>query len=254
MTRQPWLLGVVLGLFQGCARQDAPPSESDRGAPERSVRWFGALHEIMAEGKLDARVRIADAAAARHTFGVGALSGLRGEVTILDGVAWIAQSRGDGTVSVSDVLARDTDESAALLVVGDVPSWRDVTVHEDVPFERLDAYLAQQLEAQGFSLRSPVPMLVTGPLADVRWHVVDGSKLGAGADHSAHLRSGATGVIAAGSPGVTLVGFFSREHAGVFTHMGSSSHLHVVAAAPAISAHVDGVVLLEGARLRLPSK
>jgi alpha-acetolactate decarboxylase len=73
-------------------------------------------------------VRIADVSIAPHTFGVGALSHLRGEITVLDDIAWIARPSDDGTISVSHYPVHSTPDSAALLVVAHVESWRELTV------------------------------------------------------------------------------------------------------------------------------
>lgn len=50
-----------------------------------------------------------------------------------------------------------------------------------------------------------------------------------------------------------LVGFYSSQHHGIFTHHGSDTHVHVVLAEENASGHVDGVTVGRGARLRLPA-
>jgi acetolactate decarboxylase len=50
----------------------------------------------------------------------------------------------------------------------------------------------------------------------------------------------------------TLVGFFSRNDQGVFTHMGSMTHIHAAVHGTRISGHVDDVVVPEGRLIRLP--
>lgn len=40
---------------------------------------------------------------------------------------------------------------------------------------------------------------------------------------------------------VECLGFFSREHEGVFTHKGQYIHVHVVLQDPLLSAHVDDI-------------
>lgn len=257
-----WLLRLPRGwpplaialLLSACTRETSPATESVASPRAAKVRWFGALHEIMAEQKTEARVRIAEASAGPHTFGVGVLAELRGEVTILDDVAWIARPSGDGTASVSSQPVRDAQDGAALLVVADVESWRELTIVDDVQWGELDTYLAAQVEAHGFAAQEPVPVVIRGPFADLRWHVLAGPAPSAADDHAAHLEGAITGRIPAASVPTTLVGFFSRRHAGVFTHHDSYSHFHVVSAGDRVAAHVDGVVLRSGARLRLPAR
>jgi hypothetical protein len=87
----------------------------------------------------------------------------------------------------------------------------------------------------------------------VRWHVVDGIKAGKGANRASHLKGAVTGHIPAASEGATLIGFFSRDHAGAFTHHGSFSHFHRVCPSPMVAAHLDAVTPRKGAVLHVPS-
>jgi alpha-acetolactate decarboxylase len=50
----------------------------------------------------------------------------------------------------------------------------------------------------------------------------------------------------------TLVGFFSKTHQGVFTHLGSNTHLHVVAPDAKVSGHVDAVTVPAGVEIGFP--
>lgn len=253
MTQRQAVVPISLSLLLACPRETSQASDAPALEPPAKVHWFGALHEIVAEQRTEARIRIADASSRPYTFGIGALSELRGELTILDDVAWISQARGDGTASVDSYRLHDAHEGAALLVVTNVASWREVAVIEDVSSDELDAFLARQIEYMGIPTNQPVPVMVRGPLADVRWHVVDGTKTGAGADHASHLKGAVSGHIPAASESTTLIGFFSRAHAGVFTHHGSFSHFHVVCPSPIVAAHVDAVALRIGAVLRVPA-
>ncbi|WP_437870158.1 hypothetical protein [Sorangium sp. So ce363] len=58
------------------------------------------------------------------------------------------------------------------------------------------------------------------------------------------------GSAACGSP---RPGFFSKHHHGVFTHIGSNTHFHVVLPERPLMGHVDGVTLARGARVLLPA-
>ena len=51
---------------------------------------------------------------------------------------------------------------------------------------------------------------------------------------------------------VTLVGFYAEGRAGILTHHGRTTHLHVVLREGALSGHLDEVSLTDGARLLLP--
>lgn len=73
----------------------APPSPATI-----EVRHFGALRQIMHEGRTKAAVRLDQVVPGPHAFALGALSELRGEVTVVDDVVWTAYPRDDGTAEV----------------------------------------------------------------------------------------------------------------------------------------------------------
>lgn len=212
------------------------------------VRHFGELRQIMHEGRTGPAVQLREVVPGPHAYGIGALSELRGEVTVLDDVVWTAYPRADGTADVRS--GPVTDEAAALLVVAAVPRWRELVLTEDIPPDGLDAAIERLAGAAGVDTTRPFPVRISGPLIDLRWHVVDGSKLAPGSSHADHARTAVRGVVSEGEG--ELVGFHSREHQGVFTHRGSSTHFHVVVAASRITGHVDGVGVRRGATIFFP--
>jgi hypothetical protein len=235
-------------------RSTAPMATASGASPTGvPVHWFGALHSIMHEGRTTGAVRLADVVPGPHAWALGALEGLHGEVTVLDDVAWLAVPSTEGRAEPrrADLSATDGALQAALLVVANVAQWTEGRVARDVPSAQLDSYLRDELRRRGHSSTTPVPVRIEGPVVALRWHVVDGSKLRAGATHADHARTAISGLLE--QTDVSLIGFFSEHHQGVFTHAGSSSHFHVVSAEPVVSGHVDEVVLSRGARLLLPA-
>jgi len=50
-----------------------------------------------------------------------------------------------------------------------------------------------------------------------------------------------------------LIGFHSTAHHGVFTHMGSDTHIHCIIEEPFVAGHVDHVVLPAGTMVGFPA-
>jgi acetolactate decarboxylase len=94
-------------------------------------------------------------------------------------------------------------------------------------------------------------LIIEGELADIGWHVIDGRKVAAAKTHEEHAAAAVRGSVSRAQG--TLVGFFSTRHQGVFTHMSKKSHLHVVLPKEGVAGHVDGVTILPGAVLLVPS-
>lgn len=236
------LLGTLLIASVACGK----PSPSEAAT---EVRHFGALRQIMHEGQTGAAVRVAEVVPGPHAFALGALSELRGEITVLDDVVWTAYPGHDGA---PEVRTGATDEAAALLVVAAVPRWREVPVTADITADDLDAEIERLATAAGIDTSAPFPVRFSGPLVDLRWHIVDGRKLQPGSSHAEHARTAVSGVEA--SVDGELLGFFSKTHAGVFTHHGSNTHFHIVLPDRPLTGHVDGVAIGRGAKVLFPER
>ncbi|WP_437313790.1 acetolactate decarboxylase [Sorangium sp. So ce385] len=229
--------------------QGAPAAEPAQGAPAGvQVRSFGALRAIMHEGQTGPAVRVGDVVPGPHAFGVGALSELRGEVTVVDDAIWTSYARDDGTL---DVRPSGAEEQATLFVMANVARWQEATLDADVPDGQIDARIEALLRERGLDAEVAVPVQVRGGLRDLGWHVIDGRKLAPGGGHADHVRASVSGTLPDAEG--TLVGFFSKRHHGVFTHMGSNTHFHVVLPERSLMGHVDRVTLARGARVLVPA-
>lgn len=246
---------LLMATSASCNPSSEPPAGPAPGAAASGtagaapVRSFGALRAIMHEGQTGPAVRIGDVVPGPHAFGIGALSQLRGEVTVVDDAIWTSYPRDDGT---ADVRRGGAEEQAALFVVADVARWQEATLDADVPDGQLDARIEALLRERGLDAEGAVPVQVHGSFRDLSWHVIDGRKLAPGGGHADHARASVSGALAAAEG--TLVGFFSKRHHGVFTHMGSNTHFHVVLPERPLMGHVDAVTLARGARVLLPAR
>jgi acetolactate decarboxylase len=168
---------------------------------------------------------------------------MRGEVTILDGTAWVAigaQDSGRATKLVGS-------QRAALLVAATVPAWRTVAIDSDIAATALDARIEQYVVAAGLPADKPIPFTIRGEVA-ARWHVLEGPPSPGASPHD-HTKSAVTGRF---DGTATIVGFYSKRHVGVFTHMGHTVHAHILEPRTALSAHADELMVKAGSVLELP--
>jgi acetolactate decarboxylase len=183
-------------------------------------------------------------------YAVGALAGLSGEVTVLRGMAYLSHAEGaDETRTEATPRPR---AGATLLVAAEVADWRAVTISRPIRFEEFDGEIAELAAAAGMSLKERFPFLVEGDLEELQWHVVDGRRLTAGrTSHEDHLAAAVK--MSLDRARATLVGFYSRNDRGVFTHMNSETHVHCVVDDPVSSGHVDHVTLPAGTTVKFPA-
>jgi acetolactate decarboxylase len=225
----------------------------EEGAGSSARPWdlmtYGSLREIFHSGQVDSAVSLDSILPNPELYAVGALAGLAGEITVVAGTAYIGLPA--GADSSRTRTWSEGPESACLLVTATVEKWIEVSLEKGVRGKGLDQALSEMAESAGLDVDEAFPFLIEGEVRELSWHVIDGDRLKRGeTSHSDHLRAAVQHHRAQIS--ATLIGFYSPRDHGVFTHMGSNTHIHCVLKDPVSSGHVDDVLLPAGTRVRLP--
>lgn len=244
--RRHLLALVSVLLLVSCSGAEETPHGRRAGG---GIEIFGALRAMLHQDAVDEVVNLAALLPDSSLYAVGALSELRGEVTVVAGQPYYAYPEGeDGQRSLNP---EDPAEAAALLVLARVPAWRPVRLEKAVSFAELDLAIGNLAARAGLPADLPFPFLIQGEVEDLRWHVIDGSRFeGGGGTHEAHMATAVKGVLPRSD--ALLIGFHSTVHQGEFTHMGSSTHIHCVVGEPLIAGHVDHVNLPAGTLVGFP--
>ncbi len=212
------------------------------------IQQWGAMREVLAKGKTEGRVRLRDFAGSKGVYAIGALAGLNGEVTILDGEVWVSRVR----ESRADCrLLEANDTQATLLVMARVSRWTEHPITEDVSAENMEAFIKGVAEEAGLDVSRPFPFLVEGPFAKLDAHIANGMcpmRADPNSDQ-APIRFHLDAVRG------TLVGLHALGQEGVLTHHGSKTHVHVVIGGdqPQMG-HVESIELMAGSVLKLPAQ
>jgi alpha-acetolactate decarboxylase len=220
---------------------------SHEGAWNGSIESWGTLRETLRDGHVEGRVAVADVARP-GMYGVGALAGLRGEITILDGTVWVSEGTADGTVTTR---ATPSTAVATVLFAAQVGEWRDVAVDDDVDPSELDAFVAAQARAAGLDTAQPFPFLVEGGLRHLGMHVIAGecpirARMVGKEESTAYERH-------FDRVDGRLVGIYAPDSSGVLCHMGSKTHVHaLIEQDGGVTGHAESVGLARGSVLKLP--
>lgn len=217
------------------------------GAFEFSAR--GAFREMVHKRDFAPKASISEALAAGATEGVGALSGLRGEVTIVQGRAVVS-------CGSKATCAGAERESATLLATAKTRVWdAGIALPRDMGEAELGEFIDSQARARGLSLDEPFPLRIVGVLADAHMHVVSSPNpefVGHGAGKPMAIQDEErVSELANGE----IVGVRVQPSLqGVATHPGEAFHFHWVDAARTRTAHLDGFKVKAGALLLLPAR
>ncbi len=184
---------------------------------------------------------------------LGALSGLRGEVTVAFGQVVCSYPDRDGIRTVVGPEAEA--EQVAFFVASRTTTFRPVTLERACTLLELERRVEELAAARGVDVAAPFPFVVSHQaFTRLELHVIDGSRLPPGAS-SADPGVGVP-VVREGAA-AHLVGFWSRRHEGVITRRGERAHVHAVLlqedGSPALTGHLDDARIPAGATLLLPA-
>ncbi|MHC4976867.1 MAG: acetolactate decarboxylase [Planctomycetota bacterium] len=226
-------------------------TDADDGENPATVRTWGSMREAIGMGQSEGRVSLGDLEMTSSTFGLGAMADLDGEIIVLGGVAHVGAT--DGTPQrASNRAPRGTDR-ATMLVLADVPSWREITLESSMSLDELDERLRALQEEHSLSQSEPMAFVIEGTLENVSTHIMRGTC-------PTQIRG--EELKHPGRPfrerldlqQLTLVGFYAPNHAGVITHHGSTLHVHSLSGGDnPLAAHVDEITIPSGSTLRIPA-
>ena len=217
------------------------------------VTTFGTMRQLVRERDAAPKVVLADVLKQPHAHGLGSISGLRGEIAIVDGTAWLSYPPAAAGVAPKVVASNDSREQAGFLVAThvDPAQWRRIAVGEALSAENLEAVLGKLVAQHGLSA-TDIPFRIDGKFSTLTLAIVDGRKLPPGATspeamkQANHLQT-ETGVDA------TLVGFFAAKSDERFTHPGTRVHVHAVVPSRRATGHARAFSVAPGATLWLPA-
>ena len=216
-------------------------------AEQADVQVHGALREIMHQGNLSSRISLEKLESGEDLYGLGAIADLKGEILIIGGQILVANA-----IKGEVVVYQATDQGAALLVTTRVSKWQSHNLPDQVrTLPELEAFLKTASANAGLNPSKPFPFMIEGTVAEAHWHVINWPTGDKNHSHMKHKTSGANGVMK--SQKVTILGFHSTDHKGVFTHHTRDVHMHIATVDQNLVAHVDDLIILPGAKLMLPN-
>ena len=223
MTIKSFVACSILCLLVSCS-----------STPKPGVAWQGEVHKVMRDGDLTDNAFLSELTHAEHLYAIGPVSQLDGEITVIDGKCYIAQSDSSNNVTVQE----DCSLKAPFLVYGYFPAWIPVDFKRKIRTRQdLARSMTEILIENGFITEDPSAIIIEAKVDSLDYHIVKKDRN----DFKGTLRD----------QNVMLMGFYSKNHEGVFTHKGQNLHLHFLSADQKASGHVDDFVIQEGARLKI---
>lgn len=216
----------------------------------QELTTHGNFRHMIHTGETEGAIGL-DTLTAPSAWGVGATSGLRGEVVIRNGTVLV--SRGEDPDA--RVTQPSVGEEAVILAYGTAADWQSVEIPHVMAPDRLTHFIELQAQSLGLDPEGGFPIRIQGNFPQLVWHVVTGEAPAHGVQSGGHAnsRSGLNLYDEAGTTGEIIGVYTGAALEGIASHPGEKLHLHFVSADSARSGHVDKIMIPAGATLLLPA-
>ena len=233
-------IAILSLLIVSCSNQ----KEAAPGATYTDVKIVGAMKNVMWKGELNGSIRLDTISDKKGLYGLGPLSYLTGELMIKDGKSYVSKVTSDSTMKVEKTF----DASAPFFVYANVTEWNKVELPPNVKsIQDLEKLILEKSEGK----KQPLAFKVTGKIAKAKIHIQNLPK-GTRVSSPDEAHQGQTNYEISNEES-EIIGFFSKEHQGIFTHHDSFLHMHLITKDESKMGHLDELEI-DQMKLYLPRK
>lgn len=228
MNRNPFsslCLYMVFTVMQGSVSLAAQTSP-------HQVSIVGQMKDVKWKGELQGKLALDSLPGGTTLYGMGPLAFLRGEIMVYGGRYFVARVQPDSSMQVKE----EAHIEAPFFGYAVVPAWKSLELPDTVHhLSQLQSWLG----TLNFNRGEAFMFRMEGQVQEARIHVVnlpEGSQVRSPEDaHRGKVDYTLNQDI------VSIIGFYSTRHRGVFTHHDSYLHLHLITAGKQKMGHVDGL-------------
>lgn len=213
-----------------------------------TVKWAGTIQNVHQGVDYGGKIDLSSLAELPHLYAVGPLENLQGEVTIWDGKPLISRIK-NHTIQIDN----DLVGKACFLVYGQALIWKTFEISTALNMSQIENFVKQIATKNGINMDLPFPFLIEGFAKHTKYHVMNQTELMSLPSGSSSHEVAKVHFVIEDTP-VQLLGFYSEQHQGIFTHQNSFVHMHIKTLDSKIAGHLEDIQLQPGARLLLPKE
>jgi acetolactate decarboxylase len=200
----------------------------------QEVRISGAMKNVMMKGQLKATIHLDTVQNKQHLYGIGPVENLQGEIMVYDGVAYKAIANAGESMKVE----KGFNLKAPFFVYANIDHWTECRLPDSVKsLSQLDQYLtiisADKVRPFAFKLE--------GKIGEAEIHLVNlPANTNVNSPEDAHQGKRNFKLQ---NENAKMIGFFSTQHKGIFTHHDSNIHVHLITVDEKAMGHLDAISL-----------
>ncbi|TVQ75863.1 MAG: hypothetical protein EA358_10805 [Flavobacteriales bacterium] len=183
-------------------------------------------------------------------FAVAPLGRIEGEVTIIDGEMFVSSVGEDQAVIINN----SWDITSPFAVYTFVENWTTYKHNLSISSEdELQEQIELIAEAHGYDLDNDAfAFRLKGHFNQLDYHIISKPKDEQEHNHELHKKAKKHYYLT--DVDGELIGFYSRNHEGIFTHKGSYVHVHFVSSNKDHAGHIENLEINAKVEILLPTK
>ena len=205
------------------------------------VHITGEMRNVMWKGQLEGNIHLDTIANKSNVVGLGPLEYLGGEIIIMDGKSYKSMVMSDSRMEVVETF----NIKAPFFAHANISNWSEELFDVEIQtIQQLESFLDNKMSESS----QPFMFKLAGFVKEATIHVVNlpaGAKVSSSNDaHKGQVKYQME------NQESEIVGFFSKEHKGIFTHHDTYLHMHLITKDKQMMGHLDELSI-EKAKMRL---
>tara|TARA_R110000787_G_scaffold41071_16_gene101672 strand:+ start:25555 stop:26280 length:726 start_codon:yes stop_codon:yes gene_type:complete len=227
MTLKHLTIGLLTIGILSCNSTKKETNSSDKYS---EIKVVGAMKNVMWKGELGSSIKLDTISNKKGLYGLGPISFLAGELLINNGQSYVSKVTSDSTMTVEKIF----DVSAPFFVYANVTEWNELDLPPNIKsIQNLEKFIDEKTT----EYKRPFVFKLKGKVSTAIIHIQnlpEGTKVSS--PDEAHQGQVNYKLIEKESE---IIGFFSTEHKGVFTHHDSFLHMHLITKDENKMGHLD---------------
>ncbi len=233
---------LMVGLISCYSTSNEKKPAQTESYPD--IQIVGAMKNVMWKGELGSSLDLDTISDKNGLYGLGPVSYLTGELLINNGQSYMSEVTSDSTMTVQ----KTYKTSAPFFVYGNVTEWDELDLPSDVnTIQDLEIFIDDKTT----DFKRPFVFKLIGQVSSAIIHIQNLPK-GTKVSSPAEAHQGQTNYKIENED-TEIIGFFSTEHQGVFTHHDSFLHMHLITMDETKMGHLDELEIGK-MKLYLPKK
>lgn len=226
-------LFILLILFCFNCKSNTKEQQNNTYSDVVSV---AAMKDVMWKGELYSKIQLDTISPKEGLYGLGPEAYLSGEIVINNGNTYVSRVLSDSTMTVT----KNTIAEAPFFVYANVNDWYKTKLPSHIKsIKDLELFIDNKTKDK----KRPFAFKLEGGISKATIHIQNLPK-GTKVSSPKEAHQGQTNY-KLDNEEVEIIGFFSTEHQGVFTHHDSFLHMHLITKDETKMGHLDSVVFDE---------